>query len=203
MKDLGPRQALQSSFAFDTWHVYQGKTNDCGPYCVTIVTNGLYRAPLVNAEVLAAELSQRGFPDRIPGWATLPWGVARSLRTLGLDARWRFGASLERLFDNLRGDVTTVVIVGEPLRFVKRKLKSTGKGDRPNDKRPLMAFLRRIPQWRGWSHYKVLYRWEPDEGMGFVDPQSSAASGMSWQTLDAFRRQWDAMGRQIVEVRRP
>lgn len=208
MKDVGPSTALKSSFALDAWHVYQGKTNDCGPYCVTIVTNGVYGARLVNEKALAEELSHRGFPDRIPGWATLPWGMVRSLRTLGLAARWRFGVSFEQLFGNLRNGITTIVIIGEPLRFVKRKLKDdvkSGTADAGEKKQDSLrtAILRRIPKWGGWSHYKVFYRWEPGEGLGFVDPQTSRASGMTWQTLDEFRREWNWMGRQIVEVRRP
>ena len=68
--------------------------------------------------------------------------MVRSLRTLGLDARWRIGVSFERLFGNLRNDVTTVVIIGEPLRFVKRKLKDDIKSgtldvdDRALEERP-------------------------------------------------------------------
>lgn len=178
MKVVVPHEAVKLSCALDKWHIYQGNTNDCGPFCVTIVANGLYRAPLVNAHALAEELSRRGFPDRIPGWATLPWGMVRSLRTLGLEARWRFGVSFKRLFDNLRGAMVTIVIVGEPLRFQKGK-------------------------YAGWSHYKVLYTWEPARGLGFVDPGTADASGMTWQTLEAFRREWNWMGRQIVEVRRP
>jgi len=140
-----------------------------------MASNTLYEAPLVNAVALAEELNRRGFPQRIPGWATLPWGVVAALRRLGLHARWRVGASLGRLFANLDQNCITIVIVGEPLHFVGCK-------------------------WRGWSHYKILAVWDPERGLGFVDPYTSRAGEIAWQRLDEFRRQWAWMGRQMIEV---
>ncbi len=175
IKAVIPEQVVKLSHAVSRFHVHQKDSNDCGPYCVAMVSNALYQAPLVNAMALAEELSRRGFPERIPGWATLPWGVVASLRRLGLRARWRVGASLKRLFANLHQDCITIVIVGEPLRFVGRK-------------------------WDGWSHYKIFDVWDPHQGLGFVDPVTSRADGMTWQPLDEFRRQWAWMGKQIIEV---
>ncbi len=172
-----PEVSIELAFPVARYHVHQGDTNDCGPYCVAMVTNALYGMPLVDAAALAEELNHRGFPERIPGWATLPWGTVVSLRRLGLRARWRVGTSLKRLFANLYQNCLTLVIVGEPLRFVGRT-------------------------WEGWSHYKVLVAWDPKWGLGFVDPFIARADGMMWQQLDEFRRQWAWMGRQIIEVRR-
>lgn len=175
MKTEIPAVSVELSYPVGRYHVHQRDSNDCGPYCVAMVANTLYDGPFVNAAVLAAELDQRGFPERIPGWATLPWGVVASLRRLGLRARWRVGGSLKRLFANLRQNRLTIVIIGEPLRFVGRR-------------------------WQGWSHYKILVAWQPDRGLGFVDPFTARADGMTWQSLDEFRRQWAWMGKQIVEV---
>jgi len=170
-----PEQAIKLSHAIARFHIYQRDTNDCGPYCVAMVTNALYGARFVHAEVLAEELSRRGFPERIPGWATMPWGIVAQLRRLGLRARWRVGAPFSDVFANLRQDLVTIVIEGEPLLFEGLK-------------------------WRGWSHYKILDTWEPDRGLGFVDPGASDATGMTWQPLDVFRRQWVWMGKQLIEV---
>ena len=175
MKEIAPEHAMKLTHPLERFHVYQRSTNDCGPYCIAMVSNGLYRAPLVNAVALANELSQRGLPERIPGWATLPWGVVAAFRRLGLHARWRFGVRLTRLFDNLRQNLITIVALGEPLRFEARK-------------------------WNGWSHYKILDAWEPDRGLGFVDPATSNPTGMTWQDIEEFRREWTWMGRQIIEV---
>lgn len=174
-EDNIPQRQLKLSLPVERFHVHQGATNDCGPYCVTMVSNALYQAPLVHAMALAKELSQRGFPQRIPGWATLPWGIVASLRRLGLHARWRMGASLERLFVNLRRDCVTIVIIGQPLHFVGRK-------------------------WHGWSHYKILDAWDPERGLGFIDPFASSDVGITWQQLDEFRFQWAWMGKQMIEV---
>jgi hypothetical protein len=85
---------------------------------------------------------------------------------------------LAQLYENLCTGRLTIVIVGEPLRFVKGK-------------------------YGGWSHYKVLSTWEQGKGFGFVDPGTSRPDGMTWQTLDEFSRQWSAMGRQVVEAWKP
>ena len=79
------------------------------------------------------------------------------------------------MFTNLRQDCITIVIVGEPLYFEGRT-------------------------WLGWSHYKILDAWNPERGLGFVDPAALRVSGMTWQLLDEFRRQWAWMGKQIIEV---
>ena len=120
MKTWIPEAFSELSYPLARYHVHQRNSNDCGPYCVAMVTNTLYAGPFVNAAALAEELNRRGFPERIPGWATLPWGVVASLRRLGLRARWRLGASLKQLFTNLRQDCITIVIVGEPLYFEGR-----------------------------------------------------------------------------------
>jgi hypothetical protein len=114
-------------------------------------------------------------PDRVRNWATFPWGVARALREHGLRARWRVGASVGRLHRNLNAGLTTIVLVGRPLRF---------KGGR----------------WRGWSHYKVLYDWDGERGWAFVDPRVADAPGISWQGEGDFLRTWGWMGRQLIEV---
>lgn len=170
-----PAEVLKLSHAISRFHVHQRDTNDCGPYCVAMVSNALYQAPLVNAAILAEELNRRGFPERIPGWATMPWGIVASLRRLGLHARWRPFVSLQRLFTNLRQNRITIVVLGEPLYFEGRT-------------------------WRGWSHYKILDTWDPEHGLGFVDPAAFGVPGMTWQLLDEFRRQWAWLGKQTIEV---
>jgi len=175
LKVIAPEYTVKLTHPLTRFHAHQGETNDCGPYCVAMVANGLYGMPLVRANMLAKELDQRGFPERIPEWLTLPWGLVKVLHRLGLRARWRLGVRPARLFDNLRADRITIVIVGEPLRFVKG-------------------------QWAGWSHYKILSVWEPERGLGFVDPATTHPSGMTWQPFEEFCRQWTWMGRQIIEV---
>jgi hypothetical protein len=175
MNDILPEPAMKLPYPYERYHAYQGDTNDCGAYCIAIVTDGLYDIPLVNAAALASELSKRGLPDRVPGWVLFPWGVVAAFRRLGLHARWCIGVRLPRLFDNLRRNLTTIVILGEPLRFVDRK-------------------------WDGWSHYKILDAWEPESELGFVDPATSHRTGMTWQKVEEFRCQWTWMGRQIIEV---
>ena len=179
MNGIVPQQFVKLLLPVERYHAYQRDSNDCGPYCIAMVTNALYGAPFINAEALSEELNQRGFPERIPDWATLPWGIVASLRRLGLRARWRLGASLRRLFANLQQDRIVIVMIGEPLHFEGRT-------------------------WRGWSHYKILDAWDPERelNLGFVDPATSHHTGMTWQSLNEFRRQWAWMGKQMIEVER-
>lgn len=175
MKAVTPEKATHLALPVAHFHVHQRESNDCGPYCVAMVSNALYEVPLVKAAALAEALNERGFPQRIPGWATLPWGIVAALRRLGLRARWRVGASLTQVRANLCQERVMIVIIGEPLRFVRGV-------------------------WRGWSHYKILVAWDPEHGLGFVDPAASHVGGMTWQSLDEFRRQWAWMGQQMIEV---
>jgi len=74
-------------------HQYQGQTNDCGPYCTAIVVNALCGAALDGGELgdrLNGWVWRKGMPllRRIPGWATLPWGITDELRQWGIKARW-------------------------------------------------------------------------------------------------------------------
>ena len=164
------------------WQRQQGDSNDCGPYSVMIVTNGLRDAPVVDGDALARRMegppgTRRSLlPLRIKGWATFPWGVATALRQQGLRARWRVWSSFRTLWANLNRGWPTIVLVGQPFRRVDGK-------------------------YAGWSHYKVLYAWDPAEGFAFVDP--AAANGVAYSTQDqaTFLKEWTAMGRQIVEVR--
>lgn len=168
------------------WHVHQGASNDCGPYCATIVANALRDDAVVDPHSLARALEQapedaptgnawraKLLPARIKGWATFPWGVVYALESMGFQARWRVGASLKRLRKNLDKGRTTIVIVGDPLNSVDG-------------------------QWRGWAHYKILYAWDPDSGWAFVDP--AATDVFSYQDAESFKEQWTWMGRNLIEV---
>ncbi|MGC9356315.1 MAG: hypothetical protein ACP5GX_00515 [Anaerolineae bacterium] len=171
-------EAHRLPYPFSDWHAYQGQTNDCGPFSVAIAANAIRQETVFNPEALSRSLAQwRGWlpPDRVPGWIVFPWGLVRVLREQGFGARWRVLNREERLWRNLHADLTTIVVVGRPLRF---------KGWR----------------WAGWSHYKVLHAWDPERGWGFADPAVSRAPGLSWQDEATFRREWTWMGRQLIEV---
>ncbi len=176
------KSSLKLALPLQDWHVYQGNSNDCGPFCVAIVSNTLRQHREVEAETLAraleAPLKRAALPSRVAGWATFPWGVVRAFKMQGLAARWRVLAAEQQLWDNLERNVATVVIVGEPLYFQGRR-------------------------WHPWSHYKVLYGWDAAQGWVFVDPASNRKDGLSWHEPAAFRREWSWMGRQLIEVQTP
>lgn len=169
------------AYPLPKWHRQQSTPTNCGPYSVMFVANSLRDADVIDGDALASRLEgppsvrHSLIPLRIRNWATFPWGLVRALRELGFAARWRVWVPLRELYANLNRNRATIVLVGDPLRFENGA-------------------------YAGWSHYKVLYAWDPDEGFAFVDPAAPAGEGYSYQDEDAFMREWTRMGRQIVEA---
>jgi hypothetical protein len=163
------------------WHRHQGSSNDCGPYSAMIVANGLRNSFVLDGDTLAREMEAapalRGtlLPLRIEGWATFPWGVAHVLRRAGFQARWRVGAALRDLYAALNRDHPVIVIIGEP-------------------------FHRRNGKYAGWSHYKTLYAWDPEEGFAFVDSAADEDIIYTYQSEEEFTKLWTNMGRMMIEV---
>lgn len=98
-------------------HQYQGQTNDCGPYCLAITTTTLNSIGAKGAEV-ADDLNRVRWNSilptlrRIPGNATLPWGMQDGFRQRGLIATWRIFTPMQVLQDRLPLDNVLVVING-------------------------------------------------------------------------------------------
>ena len=183
--------ALVLPIPLHRFHRYQGDTNDCGPFCVAIAVNGLRGQVLLEGPTVARRMERlrwgRGLLpiptlDKVPGWATLPWGLSDELRRHGFRARWRLFGTRDRLRRNLIDGRITIVAVGEPFRFVEGR-------------------------WRGWAHLKLLYAWDPERGWAFADPGIAPrpgdpwlARGIGWQDDGTFVRQWRRMLRFMVEV---
>jgi hypothetical protein len=182
--------AKQLHHPLPKWHRPQAVTNDgdpvnaCGPFAAAIVANALYDADVVDPIALARRLegppTERGtwLPARVRDWATFPWGVVRALRQMGLRARWRLFASPDRLRRNLDRGITTIALIGEPLRWRNRR-------------------------YAGWSHYLIVYAWDPDAGWAFVDSHAPGGSVYTYRDDATFRRLWRNMARQLIEVERP
>jgi hypothetical protein len=185
------------------WHQYQGRaTNDCGAYCVAIATNALHQVHQMTGAAVARSMERIAWVDprgphlslsKVPGWVSLPWGMAGYLKGQGTPARWGWRGNKERLLRNLRDHLTTIVITGELLRFERRS-------------------------YIGWSHAKVLFGYEPaasgerppdpvwQPGWYFVDPGVQAdgsadlPAGLLWQSEEEFLRQWRNVLGFYVEV---
>jgi hypothetical protein len=153
-------------------HQFQGQSNDCGPYCASMILNSFtnYRMP---ANILASELNRIHWKGiwpvfyRIPNWATFPWSVARLLKDSGLNARWKIFTNPDYLLANLQ-TLVFIVLLGNYL--------------------PL------------WAHYKILTAFDPYRGWGFVDP-GDRKPGISWQNNTDFICHWNKFGGSIVEVK--
>ena len=186
-----PQLTYKMTTPLHEYHSYQGNTNDCGPHSICIVANALLGERRFDPSIVAQELNRptvrRGpLPHivvrRIPNWATFPWGITDFLNRHGFTAKWHLRGNADRLQDNLRADLATMVVIGEPFRFVKGK-------------------------YVGWGHVKVLSGYDALHGYAFVDPGSRKDPsdrweriGIFWQEETSFSRQWARLLRVYIEV---
>jgi hypothetical protein len=151
-------------------HLWQGSSNDCGPYSAAMVINALTPNP-VDPAALAREMDRvawRGVLPvirRVPQWATMPWGVADILRRNGVPAVWKPLRTEADLIALLESGRIPIVIVGA---------------------------------WRPmWGHVMVLLAWDPVQGWGFADPAWPDAS-LHWFDPPRFARLWRTYGRVVI-----
>lgn len=171
------------------YHQYQGKTNNCGPMSLAISMNAYVHKETFKGENIANQLDHwiKHFPKlvipRISNWATFPWGLVQYLRYQKIPGKWSFSGSLEKLKENIRREIITMVVIGEPLRWTNRK-------------------------YDGWSHIKVLYGNSPGYFF-FVDPANQKTtrssnelsdSGIYKQSEDEFLKFWKKMFRIYIEL---
>ncbi|MGD2178058.1 MAG: hypothetical protein PVG71_09575 [Anaerolineae bacterium] len=172
------------------YHQYQGYSNDCGPTSLAIAANALlgreaFQGPDVARQMSHVAFEWRPLPhvviQRIPNWATFPWGIVYYLKKHDLPARWGPFGTVERLRSNLLANQITIVVVGEPWSWRKGR-------------------------YAGWAHVKILFGHTPGQGFLFVDPGHSRADdpwkrhGLFWQEESEFLRQWRNLFRTYVEV---
>ena len=99
-------------------HYYQGDTNDCGPFSAAIILRALDRTALdgwkLSKQMRA--IRWRGILpslQRIPNWATFPWGVTNFVREYGLSATWKLRQNNSSLIRALRQGDIPITIIGE------------------------------------------------------------------------------------------
>lgn len=87
--------------------LFQGQTNDCGPYALAAAATSL-----LSSEVVPSEAARRLRLLRVPLLgATLPWGFVRAAQALGLRARGHWLGRLEDLKRAVDGGSIAAVIV--------------------------------------------------------------------------------------------
>ena len=98
-------------------HQYQGKTNNCGPYCAAITAKALGHNEadgLRFTQSLSAFRWKGPLPvfQRVPKSATMPWGTTHLLNILKLKTRWKPFASEHDLLAYLQSDIIQIIIIG-------------------------------------------------------------------------------------------
>jgi hypothetical protein len=165
---------IKSPFLNDliSFHQYQGKTNDCGPYSASIIVSALKK------QILLGKSLSKYFDDypvqlrfpfffRIPGWATFPWGIAAALKQYGIRSKWNLLVSTKDLISALSQNIV-IVLTGSWF--------------------PLSG------------HYRILVAYDADKGWGFVDP-AVPENVIAWQNDADFQTTWKAMGRSVITIK--
>ena len=173
-------------------HEFQGRTNDCGPFCVAMIVNAVMAQPVAGTAVTphpvagtavtphpvagaavaqeTTRLGSRGLLPvvrRIPGSATFPWGLVDVLADHGLRASWR-----------ARGDEAGLRAILASQRL------------------PIVA----LGGWRPlWGHWVVVLAHSPDLGWGLADP-GTPGNDLVWLAEARFQGWWRALGRIVVDV---
>jgi hypothetical protein len=156
-------------------HQYQGKTNDCGPFCAAITASALGHEDS-KGENFVDQLKPvrwKGvipIPQRIPGSATMPWGTTFLLKNVHLNAKWYPFSSEWDLFTSLDENVIQIIIIGE---------------------------------WHPvWAHYMIFTAYDAKLGYGFVDP-AYTTSDIHWYKPGEFLKLWSNYGRIRIKVYPP
>ncbi len=153
-------------------HQYQGRSNDCGPYCTAAVIHTVKRKKVSGVELgqRMAGVKWKGILPkiyRIRNWATFPWGIRNMLKDEHIPARWSVFQKVETLQSLLSQNVMLIVIVG---RFFP-----------------------------SWAHYKILTAYDPNRGYGFID-SAYKTSEVHWDKAELFEKYWKNYGSQIISI---
>jgi len=200
-----PKPLYHTTTDLFLWHQYQGdRTNDCAAFSIAIVANAILNRLQFDGSTVALEMEKVVFVSqplphltlrKIPGWASLPWGISGYLKGKGIPARLRWLGSIGDLLRNIQEDRFTIVLIGEP-------------------------FSHEGLRYAGWAHAKVLYGYEPPTGpeatgairprpgFYFVDPGFEKhmsglphlPEGVFWQDEAKFKEQWYNMLRVCIEA---
>jgi len=154
---------------------WQGENNDCGPFTVATVINGLLGLDLKGAD-LAKEMNRPSWRGpwvlvrRVPNWATFPWGMVDVFKQYGLRASWRLLASADQLYPAVAGGEVLLPILGSW--------------------RPL------------WAHVMTMVAWEGQNGWGFANTQYDHHR-IHWLDEAIFNKLWGSMLRMLIRIQAP
>ena len=146
-------------------HHFQGKTNDCGPFSTAIVLRALQRTDL-EGSILAKQMNAirwRGILpilQRIPDWATFPWGIVQTLKKFGLRSYWTAFQTESTLIRALRQGMVPIIILGQWKPLWAHYLILVAQDDQqglgfvdPAHPKPQIVWYQRADFNRLWKHY--------------------------------------------------
>jgi hypothetical protein len=154
-------------------HEYQGKTNDCGPFCLAMISRSVTSTG-AHGKDIAAEFNKTQWKSifpvvrRIRDWATFPWAISSYLTDLGFKSKWHPFSRYACLIDSIIAPCPPIVIIGSW--------------------RPL------------WAHYMILLESDPIKGLGFADPALPNPE-LHWFSEKLFIYRWNSMGRMSITTR--
>lgn len=153
-------------------HQYQGGSNNCAPYSISIILNALGITNILGNQ-LADEMNRlrwKGFFPiiyRFSNWATFPWGVVNTFHKYGVYSKWNLFASISCLKSCLLSNIIPIVVTGGFF--------------------PL------------WAHVRIVVAYDGIKGWGFIDP-ANQKKVINWQQQPLFISQWTCMGRILIKI---
>jgi len=152
-------------------HFFQSQTNDCGP-CVIATINNALQTRLFHFNTLSQALN-RYTSKRLP-----PDRLANSATF-----PWGMVRILRQLGFNARWRL-----------WAKPK-------DLQRVSTPGLILVTITGQWSPlWAHYMLLVALDPHRGPGFINPALPQPE-IDWRPQAQFFKEWNAFGRQLVEIR--
>lgn len=152
---------------------YQGRSNDCGAYTSATVLNALLGLEIIG-DILANQMEK-------PVWR----GPIYLVRKIPNSATLPWG--MEDVFQSYGLNARWRFFSNE--EYMKQNLPLYNK-----------VIMPIIGSWKPtWAHVMSLIAWDDEQGWGFANTQYQHHN-THWVPEEKFTKQWNAMGRLMVEV---
>ena len=143
-------------------HQYQGHSNDCGPYSISIVLNALNISKISGTSISKSlsGISWKGIIPtfyRFPNGGTFPWSIAKVFREYNLYCKWSVFNTRDEIINQLCNNSIVLLLIGQIYPI--------------------------------WAHYVICVAYSMENGFGFVDPGSSS-NNVVWVSEQNFMSYW-------------
>jgi len=151
---------------------YQGLTNDCGPFSISIILQALKVSKITGTDLSKdmKGLHWNGiYPNiyRLRNGATFPWGILKILRKYNLHCKYYVFTSEEKIIRYMKEKNIVILLVGKLF--------------------PL------------WAHYMIFGKYSALKGYGFIDPGNNK-NKISWIIKDDLKNIWKTYAYSCIVI---